>query len=88
MQGTYTKKIAEKLTKDGKTKLAFQLKAKYNSYCTLEFEDKVVLVQGGKDVHEYNINGWVKDLPRLNVNHGVPACGHYVDNNNNMVILT
>ena len=29
MQGTYTNKIAEKLTKDGRTKFMFQLKAKY-----------------------------------------------------------
>ena len=54
-------------------------------------EDKVIVTGGvpttamSRKVVEYNANGWVKDLPNMNEERKFHGCGHYRDNNNNMV---
>jgi len=35
----------------------------------------------------YNMDGWVQDLPDLNQGRYKHGCGHYVDNDNNLVYL-
>ena len=49
------------------------------------------MVTGGeiylKKVIVYNIDGWVEDLPDLNTGRIDHGCGHYVDNNNEIVGL-
>ena len=68
-----------------------QLSFHFSCACTIELEDKVIVTGGvpypqmGQKVVEYNAYGWVKDLPDLNEKRGYHGCGHYVDNNNNMV---
>ena len=63
----------------------------FSASCTIELEDKVIVTGGvpspemSKKVVEYNAYGWVKDLPDLNEERDFHGCGHYVDNNNNMV---
>ena len=38
-------------------------------------------------VSVYHIGGWVEDLPDLNTGRWGHGCGHYVDNNNDIVRL-
>ena len=72
----------------------------FSGACTIELNDKVVVTGGvstgnyfSEDyyvrrlVSVYNIGGWLEDLPDLNIGREQHGCGHYVDNNNNMVII-
>ena len=37
-------------------------------------------------VSVYNINGWMEDLPSMQDKRASHGCGHYINNNNQMVI--
>ena len=58
--------------------------------CSIQLEEKVIVTGGGyteTTVSVYNIGGWVEDLPVLNTGRWDHGCGHYVDNNNDIVRL-
>ena len=55
-------------------------------------EDFVVITGGNKDgsrnqVSEYNVQGWVRDLPQLQQGRHGHGCGHFVNDDSNMVIV-
>ena len=62
----------------------------FREACSIQLDDKFIVTGGQYNmttVSVYDIGGWVEDLPDLNdgrCNHG---CGHYVDNNNDIVRL-
>ena len=60
----------------------------FSHACTIQLDDKVV-VTGGYDIETkvsvYSISGWVEDLPDLNTGREQHGCGHYADENNNIV---
>ena len=59
--------------------------------CAIELEDWVVVTGGHgpssytRYVKLYNISGFVLDLPDLNQGRWDHGCGHYLDNNNEIV---
>ena len=64
--------------------------------CSIQFNEKVIVTGGyytgttfytTRIVSVYNIGGWVEDLPDLNTGRRNHGCGHYVDNNNDIVRL-
>ena len=62
----------------------------FRDACSIQFNEKVIVTGGlytTRTVSVYNIEGWMEDLPDLNTGRLYHGCGHYVDNNNNIVRL-
>ena len=63
----------------------------FRNACSIQFDEKVIVTGGyyytGTTVSVYDIGGWVEDLPDLNTGRNDHGCGHYVDNNNDIVRL-
>lgn len=82
----------EILTDDGKSDVSFLLKEKRNWACSIQFEEKVILI-GGYDsaskrlVAEYNKDGFVKYLPETVKVRTGSGCGSYVDEDDNDVLI-
>ena len=60
----------------------------YSEFCAIELEDKVILTGGYESKHivgVYNVDGWIEDLPQLQNQHYKHGCGHYVNNDNQIV---
>ena len=58
--------------------------------CTIQLDEQVILTGGNYDekrVDVYNMDGWVKGLPRLGTGRYKHGCGHYIDSNDRMVVL-
>ena len=58
--------------------------------CSIQLDDQVVVTGGTNPKNKasvYNMDGWVQDLPDLNQGRYKHGCGHYVDNDNNLVYL-
>ena len=58
--------------------------------CSIQLNEKVIVIGGEyteTTVSVYDIGGWVEDLPVLNTGRWDHGCGHYVDNNNDIVRL-
>ena len=62
----------------------------YSKSCAIQQKDFVVIT-GGIDwgsrnqVSEYDVQGWVRDLPKLQQGRYGHGCGHYLNDNNDMV---
>lgn len=89
---------SELLTDDGMSTELFPMKYPTSDACPIEFEDKVIMTGGGdiysyeenpvvNRVSVYNINGWMEDLPSMHDKRASHGCGHYINNNNQMVYL-
>ena len=52
-------------------------------------DDDAFIISGGDDnptkVSKYNKDGWIEDLPSLNVGRELHGCGTYLDSNSNRV---
>ena len=62
----------------------------FRNACSIQFNEKVIVTGGASTkstVSVYNFGGWVEDLPVLNTGRWYHGCGHYVDNNNDIVRL-
>ena len=62
----------------------------FRAACSIQFNEKVIVTGGyytETTVSVYDIGGWVEDLPDLNTGRLEHGCGHYVDNNNDIVRL-
>ena len=63
----------------------------FSGGCSIELEDKVILTGGvidGEDsstVSIYDNDGWLRDLPNLQLNRRSHGCGHYFDDRNKIV---
>ena len=59
--------------------------------CSIELEETVILTGGSRGGHGetrvtvYNTDGYVEDLPSLNAGRFDHGCGHFVNNENQMV---
>ena len=60
----------------------------FRDVCTIE-ADELVIVTGGwytrNTVTEYNIDGWVRELPDLNMGRYDHGCGYFVNDNQQIV---
>jgi len=78
------------LMDDGQVKLGFGLRQAVYFACTIQLDEQVILTGGNYDekrVDVYNMDGWVKGLPRLGTGRYKHGCGHYIDSNDRMVYL-
>ena len=63
----------------------------FSGGCSIELKKRVILTGGvinGNDsstVSIYGRNGWLRDLPNLQLNRRNHGCGHYVDDRSNTV---
>ena len=64
----------------------------FSHACSIKLNDKVI-VTGGKNrsefgmnqVSTYNVNGFLENLPNLNVRRLLHGCGHYINVEGNEV---
>ena len=64
----------------------------YRQACAIELEEMVVIsggvyIQDERTVSVYTIEGWQRDLPKLNKGRWFHGCGHYQNSDNEMVSL-
>jgi len=89
MGGEASPVTTEVVSESGSTE-SFLLKYKTKDACSIQFEDFVVITGGFSTktiVSRYDENGWVMDLPGLNSGRHSHGCGHFYNNDNNMVYL-
>ena len=65
----------------------------YRNACSIEVGYEVIITGGGKfgeeitsaKVSVYNVDGWVQDLPSLNMARFYHGCGFYINDDNKKV---
>ena len=66
------------------------LKILFSYGCTIQLSERVILTGGSSNAQKprvtmYDINGWVADLPELNTGRYRHGCGHYYNDDNELV---
>jgi len=89
--GSESPTSTELLKEDGGSEELFPLKYPSSYSCGIgDITTTSITITGGSDdgpsnkVSQYNIEGWVRDLPQLQEGRYSHGCGHYVNNDNDM----
>jgi len=87
--GEHSGTTSEIVTPAG-SKKGFDLKYDTKQACGIQ-HDEIFIVTGGlwigNTVSQYNVTGWMKDLPRLNSGRWTHACGYFFSHSNQMFYL-
>jgi len=83
---------SEIITKDGLSEKSFDLNYPYWDACSIQLQDSVILTGGWRNetrsvVAEYDMQGWMRDLPELNQGRASHSCGHFINDHEQMVYL-
>jgi len=90
MGGTPDDQLASELVSPSGTVEDFPTKVDHTGACSIQFDDYVVVTGGHNDLYKtrvYGESGWIENLGNLNVarrNHG---CGHYYNDDSQLVYL-
>jgi len=103
MGGKDSQYTSEIVTKQGSSNESFPLKHLTSHACSIQLDSFVIITGGmgessssdlpqrlatySKIVSKYDMNGWVEDLPSLNVARKDHGCAYYRRDNNELVFL-
>jgi len=90
MGGDSSSLTTELLTEEGTSMEFFDLFYDIVNACSIEFEDTVILTGGAYTMTKasvYSIDGYLEDLPDLKEGKRGHGCGHYVNEDNELVYL-
>jgi len=88
--GSLSPTTSELVTHSGTAK-SFDLKYSTSNACGIKISDNEYVMTGGSDtsqiVSKYSQNGWIQDLPTLNIGRRGHGCGSYTNGNERVLIV-